>query len=239
MSDYLKQRLNQKIHGKVTEPKKRKWLKRSPVKKKVADKRAVENEIYRELRISYLAKHKFCQCGCGRKATEIHHMRGRVGKYKGESLLIVVNFFMAVSNYCHRKITNNPEWAIEMGYSLKRNIKSEKQPIMTKKSIVSILLIGVAFLAMSFCRTEQKEKWIDASQAHRSEMTFDTSKKKQTDTIYYISEKINWFQLLFKAVNENTKDSISEIERSALLGWIINLRPILPADTSKTKAKPK
>jgi hypothetical protein len=51
----------------------------------------------------------------GGVATEIHHMKGRMGK-----LLIDERYFLAVSREGHIKIGDNPEWAMEMGYSLSR-----------------------------------------------------------------------------------------------------------------------
>lgn len=48
--------------------------------------------------------------------TDIHHKKGREGK-----LLLDTKFWLAVSRKAHIKITNNPKWAVENGYSLLRN----------------------------------------------------------------------------------------------------------------------
>lgn len=227
MSDYQQQRLNQKLFGKNQPKKKTKYLRRSYIKKKIADKRVVENEIYQQRRKSYLAKHPLCECGCGRQATQIHHKRGKVGKYKGESLLIVVKFFMAVSDHCHKEIEAKPEWAKKMGYSLKRNIKSEKQPIMKKTTASLLIIFLISLFAVSFSRP---------ASAVSNQIYEDTIKpKKNIDTVYYITNTLPWFQKLFRAVNQ--PDSVNELERSALSGWLMSIRPLLPLDTPKTKPK--
>lgn len=83
--------------------------------RRLSIKRASEYEEYYPLRNDYLKKHPRCECGCGRRSTEVHHKKGKIGK-----LLCEVKFFMAVARFCHEKINNNPEWAMEMGYSLSR-----------------------------------------------------------------------------------------------------------------------
>lgn len=63
------------------------------------------------------------------KIEDCHHRLGRTGfaddwaKDNNISLLIDKRFFMGVSRKAHIKITNNPSWAIEQGYSLLRNQK--------------------------------------------------------------------------------------------------------------------
>jgi len=94
---------------------------RPPVEKKwkrpnaVSDKRKEENELYKVVSKEYLKQHKFCECGCGRKATEIHHMRGRIG-----DLLCDTKYFKAVASSCHRAIELNPKDAKQKGLSVSR-----------------------------------------------------------------------------------------------------------------------
>jgi len=80
---------------------------------KVSKKRQAENKIYLELRKEFL-KDKICPITSS-IATEVHHQRGRIGK-----LFLDTRYWLAVSHEGHVKIENNPEWAIDKGYSLKR-----------------------------------------------------------------------------------------------------------------------
>lgn len=108
-----------------------------------AVKRAVEKKDYLELRISYLRTHKMCECGCGRWATEIHHKKGKIGK-----LLTDTRFFLAVCRRCHRRIGDEPQWAIEMGYSISRHKKTDMKK---SNSILTILaLVAISFTVLSF-----------------------------------------------------------------------------------------
>lgn len=110
---YIDDLRNIKLHGKKKEEKKKHWL--SPV----SEKRKTENELYKIAREEYLAAHKFCECGCGRKAGEIHHKKGKNGK-----LLYDKKYFMAVARFpCHRKITDEPIWAGEKGFIISRHKK--------------------------------------------------------------------------------------------------------------------
>lgn len=70
---------------------------------------------YQKVRATYLKEHPLCECGCGERATEVHHKKGRIGK-----LLTDTEFFMAVASFCHAEIHNNPKWAFEQGYMLTR-----------------------------------------------------------------------------------------------------------------------
>lgn len=87
----------------------------------VAEKRKAKNELYKIVREDYLVKHRFCECGCGRRATEIHHMRGKIG-----SLLCDIRYFKAVSSFCHRAIEDKPKEAKERGLSESRLCKVDK-----------------------------------------------------------------------------------------------------------------
>lgn len=79
------------------------------------DKRRQEYEIYYEKRDEYLSEHRYCECGCGRVATEIHHKKGKTGK-----LLYDKKYFMAVARPCHRKITDNSKWASKKKYTISK-----------------------------------------------------------------------------------------------------------------------
>lgn len=83
--------------------------------KQTSNKRTRENKIYAINGPKYLEKNPYCECGCGKPSQQIHHKKGRTG-----DLFLNEKYWMAVYSECHTDIENNPEWAIEMGYSLKR-----------------------------------------------------------------------------------------------------------------------
>lgn len=87
--------------------------KKSKSIKLISDKKLEELAIYRPLRDKYLAEHPICEVkGCGRKTTNLHHKKGRIGK-----LLFDTEYFMACCELCHpQKIHNNPVWSRENGY---------------------------------------------------------------------------------------------------------------------------
>ena len=62
---------------------------------------------------SWYAKCEVCH---ERAASEIHHMKGRTGE-----LLTDPTYFLGVCRSCHNKITLNPEWAHDLGYSATRH----------------------------------------------------------------------------------------------------------------------
>ncbi len=72
--------------------------------KPLSDKRAAQNKVYLTLRKVYMDNHPICEIGgvgCTKKATDLHHLLGRIGK-----LLTDVNNFSAVCRNCHDKIHN-------------------------------------------------------------------------------------------------------------------------------------
>jgi hypothetical protein len=110
--------------------KKKKTHKKQKPIKKVGDKRALEDIIYRSERIKFLQlpENKICPITKG-PATQIHHMRKRRG-YADEwaienrvSLYLDKRFWLGVSHEGHEKIENNHEWACENGYSFRSNQK--------------------------------------------------------------------------------------------------------------------
>lgn len=84
--------------------------------KPVSTKRAQQMGVYSKLREVWLKKNPVCAC-CGGVAIDCHHMEGREN-----DLLLKVESWLPVCSGCHREITDNSAWAIEMGYSLKRTI---------------------------------------------------------------------------------------------------------------------
>ena len=83
---------------------------------KISQKKKIENLKYQVLRTEFLGKKENQVCPItGKKTTEIHHKKGRVG-----SLFLDIRYWLAVSREGHKKIEENPEWAKKEGYSLSR-----------------------------------------------------------------------------------------------------------------------
>ena len=96
---------------------------------KRSNKRAKQEREYAKVRDQYLNDHPICEVHrepvgeiggmlyyC--QASEVHHKRGRIGKY-----LTDTRYFLAVCREAHDKIENNPSWAREKGYSESRLTK--------------------------------------------------------------------------------------------------------------------
>ena len=86
--------------------------------KKVSDKQKRLNLAYLAQRQVYLKQHPFCKVGiegCMGKATQVHHMRGRIGE-----LMLDENFWLPVCAFCHNHVETHCEWAKEMGFSESR-----------------------------------------------------------------------------------------------------------------------
>lgn len=66
--------------------------------------------LYHSIRLQFLHG-KQCEVFPSKKATEVHHMRGRAG-----TLLIDTRFFLAVSRDGHDLIHRNPNWARLNGF---------------------------------------------------------------------------------------------------------------------------
>lgn len=91
----------------------RKYKKPNPKSKKMKAK----DRAYTVIRKSYLLKHPVCNAGlpgCTVETTEVHHKKGR-GKYH-----LDVDTWLPVCRSCHQWIEENPEEAIELGYSISR-----------------------------------------------------------------------------------------------------------------------
>lgn len=83
-------------------------------------KRMAEEKLYSKKKKEYLTKHIRCEVpGCNHAAEELHHQKGRIGK-----LLYNEKYFMGVCIPHHRKIEDDPTWAIENKLSVSRLIKN-------------------------------------------------------------------------------------------------------------------
>jgi len=95
--------------------------------KPVSDKRKEENSLYSLVRAFWLLLHPICQFkGCEREATDLHHVRGRVGflddwaREHGITLLIDIRKFIGLCRDHHSYIEEHPEFAKKEGYSENR-----------------------------------------------------------------------------------------------------------------------
>jgi hypothetical protein len=76
-----------------------------------------KDRAYTIIRKSFLSENPVCNAGlpgCTVQATEVHHKKGR-GKYH-----LVVDTWLPVCRSCHQWIEENPQEAIELGYSISR-----------------------------------------------------------------------------------------------------------------------
>lgn len=84
--------------------------------KSVSDKRIELNKEYSKVRLEYLKEHPICEFpNCTKKATDIHHSRGRTG-----GLLTDKRYFKALDREHHRWVEEHPKEAKEIGLSLDR-----------------------------------------------------------------------------------------------------------------------
>lgn len=98
-------------------------ISRSKLKPKSA-KQAKLDRQYSAARKAFLAmpENKFCAVYPHKRATEVHHKKGRKG-YADEKeipLIVDVRYFLAVSREGHEFIENNPKEAYAKGWSLSR-----------------------------------------------------------------------------------------------------------------------
>ena len=77
-------------------------------------KRQRQEALYSVQRIAYLTENPLCEV-CRMDATDIHHKKGRIGE-----LLIQPEYFLSVCRSCHDRIHQNPAWAYEQGYMLRK-----------------------------------------------------------------------------------------------------------------------
>lgn len=84
-------------------------IRRTPIRK-VSARRQAEAKHYSKLRLQFLADKPTCQVCLTRKATDVHHVKGRYG---GNYLNVTT--WLAVCRHCHTYIHNNPAKARAMG----------------------------------------------------------------------------------------------------------------------------
>jgi hypothetical protein len=98
------------------------WQKKLDEKKKGRKtSREIQYEVYYKLIGPWKQKNPICAVCKKRKTQDVHHMKGKEG-----TLLIEVEFWLPVCRPCHTKINDDSKWAIEQGYSLKRNGSFDK-----------------------------------------------------------------------------------------------------------------
>jgi len=101
--------------------------KRTAIPKK-SHKKAKYDKKYSAIRKEFLAKNSNCAVYPHRKATEVHHKKGRQHDIFADDwarendipLLVDVRFFLAVSREGHNEIEEHPNWAKKKGFSLDR-----------------------------------------------------------------------------------------------------------------------
>lgn len=77
----------------------------------MSKKRELEMAPYLKERDQFLSIHTVCQCCHTKKATDLHHRRGRSG-----SLLMDSRHWMAACRACHNWIGDHPEEARAKGW---------------------------------------------------------------------------------------------------------------------------
>tara|TARA_R100000808_G_scaffold2016_1_gene8529 strand:+ start:4813 stop:5112 length:300 start_codon:yes stop_codon:yes gene_type:complete len=77
----------------------------------ISAKRREQMKLYKDRRVAYLAENKRCAVFPQRKATDVHHMRGRAGR-----LYLCEDYWLPVSREGHDKIHKSPEWARSKGF---------------------------------------------------------------------------------------------------------------------------
>ena len=82
--------------------------------RKISKKRISDGKKYVELRKQFLKENPKCAV-TGKKATQVHHMAGRIG-----DLFLDKTFWLPVCHEAHRQIEENPLWAKDKGYSVNR-----------------------------------------------------------------------------------------------------------------------
>lgn len=84
-----------------------------------SSKRIKQDQIYSKKRKEFLAKYPMCQAHlpqvCTQVATDIHHMKGRVG-----DLYLNETYWLPLCRGCHYWVEMRPEEAKALGFSLPR-----------------------------------------------------------------------------------------------------------------------
>ena len=100
----------------LSQPKKLK--KKSKRINPISLQRREDNKIYAIERVAFLLEHPMCQVhiiGCYNQSSQVHHAKGRTG-----SLFLDKRYWIAVCDFCHKFVENNPTWAKENKFSLNR-----------------------------------------------------------------------------------------------------------------------
>jgi hypothetical protein len=115
-------------HGALQRKQEREMNKPQKEKKKIAQvsfKMKKELSVYSATKGPWI-KDKRCAVDPSQPATDVHHMKGKVGyadkwaRDNGIPLLIDKRFWLPVCRTSHIKITDNSSWAEANGYSLPR-----------------------------------------------------------------------------------------------------------------------
>jgi hypothetical protein len=112
--------------------------------------RAIQRKLYLVAVPIFLAVHPRCQCGCGRKANQVHHKAGREGW-----LLCWIKYWMPVCSRCHAWITAHGRessargWKVEVPVttrSQRAKIEMEIRAYINKaKSLAKTIVVMLAF----------------------------------------------------------------------------------------------
>jgi len=100
-----------------------------PAIAKISGKQARAVSQYSRIKADWI-KGKRCAVFPELEATEVHHKQGKVGyaddwaRENEIPLLIDVRFWLPVSWKGHRKITDESQWAFDMGFTLLRTAKN-------------------------------------------------------------------------------------------------------------------
>lgn len=81
--------------------------------------------IYNLKRKEFLKANPECQAsleGCTKKATQIHHMKGRENELLNESA-----YWMAICFNCHRKVTEDTQMAFAKGLSIPKHYADNQE----------------------------------------------------------------------------------------------------------------
>lgn len=84
--------------------------------RRVSKRRASELKVYSIEGPKFLEEHPICQCCKMRASEQVHHKKGKEGKW-----LLDQEYWMAVCFACHAKIEVNRAWAYENKYLLRRS----------------------------------------------------------------------------------------------------------------------
>src|SRR6478736_5831999 len=91
---------------------------KKPLKKAIAkrsEKGKSDDLVYRALRLKFLRDNPRCRMFPDKKATTVHHSKGRLG-----ANYLDVSTWIPLSFEAHVYVETHPEWSIENGYSQSR-----------------------------------------------------------------------------------------------------------------------